>query len=326
MKGVRKRTKTPFEGSVDKRKLENLLYAGVAEVNAAQVRHALQVWKDVREDVGEPDASLFEIFPQGPYYHAMADMPPYPAVQDHFQTRKDYDDEVSRVFRVFADFGAKADHVHDLDDTGITLSTVDIAWINMFDMDPLADKNEDGQNLHGNPDASSEVILQYLVDHPTYVPDFSKSFLQLRLTPKQPDTHQQVEAAYRYMEAVRDRVAARLCAYEQHDMTARLASDFIEYKAPQNLKAWCAGEWDIRAHKPWILPASYQQHQDAELHLIRQVSAYDRGVGGLEDVRLAAKAKQAAEGRMANDVLFDKLTRGNREQVPQRKPGGLELE
>lgn len=313
---------------MDKRKLENLLYAGVVEVNAAQVRHALQIWKDCREDMGEPEASLFDIFPQGPYYHAMVDMPIYQAMTERFATRKDYDDEVSRVFRVFADFGAKADYEHDLDDTGLTLKTVDIAWINMFDSDPLVSENEDGQTLSGNPDASSEVVLQYLVDHPTYTPDFAKSFLQLRLTPKQPDTHQQVEAAYRYMEAVRDRVAERLCAYEKHDMTARLASDFIEYKAPHNLKNWCAGEWDVRAQKPWILPASYQRHQDAELHLIRQVSAYDRGVGGLEDVGLAAKAKQAAEGRMVNDVLFDKLTRGSREQGPvhQPKPGGLELE
>lgn len=304
---------------MDRQKLENLLYAGVVEVNAAQVRHALQVWKDIREDMDDPEGTLFSIFPEGPYYHAMIDMPPYQAMSEHFSTRKEYDDEVARVFRTFADFGARADYEHDLDDTGIKLRTVDIAWINVFDVDPLAPLNEDNQPLHGNPDAASEVILQYLVDHPTYTPDFAKSFLQMRLTPKQPDTHEQVEAAYVYMERVRDRVAERMRNYEDHDMTARLASDFVEYKALQNVRSWCAGEWDVRARQPWILPTSYKQHQDAELELLRQVHAYDRGVGGLEGVNLALQAKQAAQGRMVMDVLMDSLTKGDKDQELLRR-------
>ncbi|QQG35594.1 MAG: hypothetical protein HYS17_08690 [Micavibrio aeruginosavorus] len=296
-------------------------------MNAAQVRYALQVWKDIREDWGDPEGTLFTVFPEGPYYHAMIDMPPYQALTDRFSARKEYDNEVSCIFRTFADFGARADYEHDLDGTGIKLRTVDIAWINVFDMDPLASLNEDGQPIHGNPDAASEVILQYLVDHPTYTPDFAKSFLQMRLTPRQPDTHQQVEAAYAYMEKVRDRVAERMREYAPHDMTARLASDFVEYKALQNVRTWCAGEWDVRARKPWILPASYKQHQDAELELLRQAHAYDRGVGGLEGVKLALQIKQAAEGRMVMDVLMDSLTKGDKAQeILRRADPGLRPE
>lgn len=298
---------------MDKRKLENLLYAGVVDVRADQVRHALQIWKDIKDDLGEPNGNLFDIFPEGPYYHAMVDSAPYNNdMKDRFPTLEEFEMEQARVFRAFADFGAKVScHEHELDDTGIKLRTVDIAWINMFDMNPEDEFHADGSPVRGNVDASAEVIMQHLYEDPKYVPDFSKSFLQLRLTPQQSDIDQRVEAAYRYMESVRDHVALRMRTYQDDDLTARFASDFVEYKALDNLYKWTSGSWDVREKKPWILPKSYLRYQEAEMEMLRQIRAEDRGEGLGEDLRRAAQNLRGAERAMASDVLFSRLERGD---------------
>lgn len=298
---------------MDRRKLENLLYAGVVEVRADHVRQALTIWKDIRDDLGDPKGDLFDIFPDGPYYHAMVDSMPYnAAMKERFSTPDEFEAEQAKLFRVFADFGAKIScYEHELDDTGIKLRTVDIAWINMFDLNPEDEFHADGSPVRGNVDASAEMILQHLYEEPSYVPDFSKSFLQLRLTPQQPDIDQKVEAAYRYMERVRDHVALRMREYQDDDLTARFASDFVEYKALDNLYKWTSGSWDVREKKPWILPKSYHQYQDAELQMLMQVRAEDRGTGLGEDMRRAARNLRAAERNMASDVLFSRLERGD---------------
>lgn len=293
---------------MERQKLENLLHTGIVDVNAGHVREALS----------RGGEELFNIFPEGPFYHAMVDCASFSALHDRFKTRKAYNEEQAEIFRILNQFHANPFYEHDLDDTGIKLRTVDIAWINMFDENPEATENEDGDPLAGNPEASSEIIIAALDIDPTYTPDFAKSFLQLRLTPKDPEMDRVVESSYRYMEAVRDRIGERM--RNSDDFMARFATDMIEMKAVHNLRNWTAGEWDVRAVKPWILPESYKAAQDAQMDVIRQQMRYDMGETTSDALARAAQAHLKAEGRMQGDILFDKLTR-TRTDKP-KGPGG----